>query len=93
MKNVFRSNATARNVCGRALPATLLYEHPTLDALADHLLGLFGFGGAEAPAAPTSDSHEQRAAGVTEVRSLSEEEAEALLVKELDALGQVNQNG
>ena len=85
-------NAVAARA-GRPLPATLLYEHPTLDALADHLLGLFGFGEAEAPAAHPSDRHGQRAAGVTEVRSLSEEEAEALLVKELDSLGQANQNG
>jgi NAD(P)-dependent dehydrogenase (short-subunit alcohol dehydrogenase family)/acyl carrier protein len=83
-------NAVAAKV-GRRLPATLLFDHPTLDALAEHLLGLLSPAEAGAPAA--SEGAEERAAAAAEVQSLSEEEAEALLVKELDALGQGDRNG
>jgi hypothetical protein len=30
---------TLATALGRALPATLLFDHPTIDALTDHLLG------------------------------------------------------
>jgi acyl transferase domain-containing protein/NADP-dependent 3-hydroxy acid dehydrogenase YdfG len=76
-------NALSAKV-GRRLPATLLFDHPTLDALAAHLLGLLELPEAVAAPAATDGAVEDRAA---EVRDLTDEEAEALLVKELGALG------
>ena len=76
-------NAIARAV-ERTLPATLLFDHPTLDALADYLLALLpGLrdDAAETPARPAVD---ERAAAV---HAMSEDEAEAQLLRELSNEG------
>jgi acyl transferase domain-containing protein len=66
----------------RPLPATLLFEHPTLDALTDYLLR--DLAGAVTPTVPGPEPEPLRDAA--EVGALSEAEAEALLVKELEGM-------
>jgi NADPH:quinone reductase-like Zn-dependent oxidoreductase/acyl carrier protein len=72
-------NVLARAL-GRALPATLLFDHPTLDALAAHLARALELD-ADARAAPPAAA--ERAAE-RDVAALSDAEAEALLLAELD---------
>jgi hypothetical protein len=67
-------NVLARAV-GQPLPATLVFDHPTVDALADHLLKLLSPEPA-ANAAPEQRAHD-------EVATLSDAEAEAALLAEL----------
>lgn len=62
---------------GRRLSATILYEHPTIDALAHYLAGL-GLRATE-----TATSATQRA---SEVEALSDDEAEAALLAKLTQL-------
>jgi acyl transferase domain-containing protein/acyl carrier protein len=70
---------------GRTLPATLLFDYPTLETLAgyvfDDVLAL-GNGQAEEQAEAKEEA-DQRAAAVAELEQLSDEEAEALLLAEL----------
>jgi acyl carrier protein len=77
-----------RNALGaalaRTLPATLLFDFPTLDDLADHLLPQLGPEQGDAPVAPTVNAPSD--ADVADVARLSEEEAEAMLLAELSAL-------
>ncbi|MBI4995371.1 MAG: SDR family NAD(P)-dependent oxidoreductase [Rhodocyclales bacterium] len=79
-------NALTRST-GQSLPATLLFDYPTLDALTDHLVRTLGL--ESAPAMPNKAA----AAAVevarsadrrkTELAALSDEDAEALLLAEL----------
>lgn len=65
---------------GTSLPATLAFDHPTLDALADRLSTLWSLETkATSPAAP-------RASVEDDLDGLSDEDAEALLAAELDQL-------
>jgi polyketide synthase 12/myxalamid-type polyketide synthase MxaB len=66
---------------GRALPATLMLDYPTLDSLADFLLTLL------APEADKAAAGQPKVESVAtkEVVGLSEAEAEMLLLKELEA--------
>jgi acyl carrier protein len=70
-------NAISRAV-DRPLPATLVFDHPTLEALSAHLLGaVLGLDvGATSAETATPDA-------LHEVQALSEQEAEALLLREL----------
>jgi acyl carrier protein len=73
-------NALAR-ACGQALPVTLLFDHPTLAALGQHLAQRFSLV-TQAPLArpatePLPHSH-------ADVVALSEADAEALLLAELN---------
>ncbi|MBI5785595.1 MAG: SDR family NAD(P)-dependent oxidoreductase [Rhodocyclales bacterium] len=73
-------NALTRSI-GQTLPATLLFDYPTLDALTDHLARILGL----EPAHAASDSAPAKSAdkGRTELAALSDEDAEALLLAEL----------
>ena len=78
-----------RNLLNRespqALPVTLLFDYPTLDALADYLEGLWGLDGTEAPRRLT-DGPARSAAddGVGIIAEMSDADAEAALLAELD---------
>jgi acyl carrier protein len=66
---------------GRALPATLVFDHPTVDALADHLLKLLVGETVSPPPEAGAASRDER--GREEVARLSDAEAEAALLAEL----------
>ncbi|MGJ4889466.1 type I polyketide synthase [Bradyrhizobium sp. HKCCYLRH3099] len=65
---------------GHQLHATLLFDYPTIEALLDHLTGLFAD-----PATPPASGITQTVS-TTEIDDLSEEEAERLLRQELERL-------
>jgi acyl transferase domain-containing protein/NADPH-dependent curcumin reductase CurA/acyl carrier protein len=77
-----------RNALAKAfahpLPATLLFDYPTLDALATSLLRTLGLEAEAAPARPIAAPTAAPAA-LDELADLSDEEAEALLLKELES--------
>ena len=68
-------NLLARSL-GTALPATLLFDRPTLLALTDYLMGRLELDAPSVSAAPQPDAA---------VAGLSEDEAEAQLLAELSA--------
>ena len=71
---------------GKSLPATLLFDYPTLDALSEFLLRTFGLvTGDAAPASPFVTVPAAAADG-DDIAALSEEEAEAQLLAELNLL-------
>jgi polyketide synthase 12 len=63
---------------GSRLPATLLFDYPSLDALAGHLMTVWELTAAESARASDSAMHD-------EVTAMSEAAAEALLLAELSA--------
>ncbi len=75
-------NQLARST-GVALPATLLFDYPTLDALAGHLGGVLGLE-LEAADASVRPARSALQAAKAQLAALSDEEAEAQLLAELD---------
>lgn len=74
-------NALTRSI-GQPLPATLLFDYPTVDALAGHLAGRLGLADDVAP--PAMPASAMAARPHSELAVLSDAEAEALLLAELD---------
>jgi acyl carrier protein len=74
---------------GRTLPATLLFDYPAIDNVADYVLReLFADEQRPVPGDPAADSameRAQHALDIEELDHLSAEEAEQLLLAELDA--------
>jgi acyl carrier protein len=68
---------------GRRLPATLLFDHPSLDALADHLMEEWRL----AEPSPSAGIHPITPAAARAIAAMTEDEAEALLMAELDLAG------
>jgi acyl transferase domain-containing protein len=73
-------NTLARSI-EQPLPATLLFDYPTLTALADHLSRLLAL---EESATPQASRTPAVRAASRELAQLSDEEAEALLLAELN---------
>jgi acyl transferase domain-containing protein len=69
-------------VTGAPLPATLLFDCPTIEALADHLAPLCGIEAEASPASPIAGLR-VAAAEAEELEALSDAEAEALLMEEV----------
>jgi NAD(P)-dependent dehydrogenase (short-subunit alcohol dehydrogenase family)/acyl carrier protein len=73
---------TLNHSAPKPLPATLLFDYPTLDSLASYLMKVWGLEEQVAsPVAPASKPAEENG-----VSKISDAEAEALLLAELDAL-------
>jgi acyl-CoA synthetase (AMP-forming)/AMP-acid ligase II len=74
----------------RPLPPTLLFEHPTLDALARYLLN----GGSEPgmPAEADAAYREEREAAIQRAATASDAEVEAMLVEKLRAIGALREH-
>jgi hypothetical protein len=72
-------NNLARSA-GQALPATLLFDYPTLDALSAYLAQVWKL--EDETGGPSQAEHADTSASL--IADLSEEDAEALLLKELD---------
>jgi len=70
----------------RPLPATLLFDYPTVETLSEYLLTVLGVAAQPAAAAPAGATlPAARAALAAEIERLSDEEAERLLLEELAA--------
>jgi hypothetical protein len=65
----------------RTLPATLLFKHPTLEALGEFVMNLIA---ADAPAAKTAEA--PAADGAAALAPLTDEETRQLLSEELQSL-------
>ncbi len=70
------------HLIGRRLPATLVYEQPTVEAIAAHLARELGSN--LSPAAQPAD--DPRTAAMAEVRNLSEQELDAFVAETLDSM-------
>ena len=83
----FRNVLTVRLALDRKLPATLIFDYPTIDAVADYLLG-HAFGLARTPArvatAAMLPNEIDRVAA--EIEGLDDEQVEALLAERLETL-------
>ncbi|MGF1537807.1 MAG: SDR family NAD(P)-dependent oxidoreductase [Elainellaceae cyanobacterium] len=69
---------------GSPLPATLIYDYPTLAVLTEYLLSVMV--PTNGPEQSTGNGSDQSSLGGVDVAALSEAEAEALLLKELEQL-------
>jgi acyl transferase domain-containing protein/SAM-dependent methyltransferase len=72
----------------RSLPATLLFDYPSVEQIAGYLQR--GLVPEDAEVAPTAPADDSRAAAVAAVADLTDEEAEALLLAELSGKRSVN---
>ena len=69
---------------GKPLSSTIVFDHPTVAALAEHLeQNVLMAGENSKEAGRTAKAHDEEARTLTELKQLSDEEAEAILAKEL----------
>jgi len=79
-------NALDRAI-GKKLPATMVFNYPTIEALAGYLLTdvlSFGDSSEEAEAGAKESKEDQLEKTIDEIENLSDEEAEALLLQKLE---------
>lgn len=72
---------------GQSLPATLAFDHPTVEAISVHLLGRLGLDAGASPPPVERDPVQAHDPAEAEVAALSDEEAERLLWEELQQGG------
>jgi NAD(P)-dependent dehydrogenase (short-subunit alcohol dehydrogenase family) len=72
-------------ILGRSFPATLVFEHPTIDSLARYLIGQVLFPGSTVDARDP-EIVEYPVPDLSELKNLPEGELEALINRELDSL-------
>ena len=75
-------------ILGRSFPATLVFEHPTIDSLARHLITQVLFPGSPVEIAGLQEKPNTRSRTCQKSRSSREGELEALINRELDSLQQ-----
>ena len=86
-------NAVGREV-EKSLPAALLFDYPTVDALANHLLAdVLGLDDSPAAGNAAAARGGETVDGLKDLEPLSEEETEALLLKELGSVDDGARNG
>ncbi|MBP2677780.1 MAG: beta-ketoacyl synthase, partial [Deltaproteobacteria bacterium] len=86
-------NAVGREV-EKSLPAALLFDYPTVDALANHLLAdVLGLDDSPAAGNAAAAGGGETVDGLKDLEPLSEEETEALLLKELGSVDDGARNG
>jgi NADPH:quinone reductase-like Zn-dependent oxidoreductase/acyl carrier protein len=83
---------TLINLVGNSLPTTLLFDYPTSDALADYLIANV-LPSAEAEPAPSPTASAVDDGTLDELQQMSDTDAEALLLAELDKLKKGENNG
>jgi NAD(P)-dependent dehydrogenase (short-subunit alcohol dehydrogenase family)/acyl carrier protein/uncharacterized protein YidB (DUF937 family) len=72
---------------GRSLPSTLIFDYPTLNALAGYLTSeMFSVEPLADSHAASEKNNEEQAIASAELEQLSEEDAEALLLRELESI-------
>ncbi len=79
-----------QSALGKNLPTTFVFDYPTVRAITEYLAAeVFGWSSAGASAAPSGEDEDElnRKRIAAEVDSLSDEEAEAQLLKELAGIG------
>jgi hypothetical protein len=76
----------------RALPATLIFDHPSVEAIADHLVSriselqrIHSEGHSGKSRQEPAESHTESALGASSIEDLSDEEVEKLLLNKLQA--------
>lgn len=73
------------------LPATLVFDHPTVDAIARYVGARLELGGPDRPQEPAPDREARRSAteppvATPELEGMTDEEVEAMLTRKLDSL-------
>jgi acyl carrier protein len=69
------------------LPATLIFDYPTIEATARYLLNRIGFGDAASPPEKTSrDGSAAKRMTSDDIAGLSDDEVDALIKRKLDTL-------
>jgi acyl transferase domain-containing protein len=76
------------NSLGCALPPTLIFDYPSVGALADYLgARVLAWETRARSRSETMSDQEEQAVGLAELKELAEDEVEALLSQELDRIG------